>query len=88
MSFDGVRDGYDLQQLAAVRSLCEVPLIASGGAGSARHFAEAFNTTGVDGCLAASVFHSGELAIYALKEYLIAEGVVVRTERKPPRKHD
>lgn len=78
MSHDGVRTGYDTEQLAAAREVCDVPLIASGGAGSANHFADAFADTGVDGCLAASVFHSGELAIPELKRYLLSRGVRVR----------
>jgi cyclase len=78
MASDGVRQGYDLPQLRAVRALCQVPLIASGGAGSAAHFAAAFVEAGVDGALAASVFHSGELAIPELKRYLAAQGIEVR----------
>jgi cyclase len=57
---------------------CTVPLIASGGAGSARHFFEVFNEARVDGALAASVFHTGELAIGDLKDYLATRGVDVR----------
>lgn len=78
MNRDGVRQGYDTAQLAAVRAHCTVPLIASGGAGSARHFLEVFLRSGVDGALAASVFHSGELAIDALKVYLASHGIDVR----------
>ena len=77
MNSDGVRAGYDLEQLANVRSRCHVPLVASGGAGSAQHFRDAFSV-GVDAALAASVFHSGELSISALKHYLRREGVGVR----------
>ncbi|MCQ4010585.1 HisA/HisF-related TIM barrel protein, partial [Klebsiella pneumoniae] len=50
-------NGYDLQQLAKVRAVCHVPLIASGGAGTMEHFLEAFRDADVDGALAASVFH-------------------------------
>ena len=78
MGSDGVRAGYDLDQLAAVRAVCTVPLVASGGAGAATHFAEAFETADVDACLAASVFHSGALAIPALKQALRARGIEVR----------
>ncbi|MCS5931202.1 imidazole glycerol phosphate synthase subunit HisF [Klebsiella pneumoniae subsp. pneumoniae] len=56
MNQDGVRNGYDLQQLAKVRAVCHVPLIASGGAGTMEHFLEAFRDADVDGALAASVF--------------------------------
>lgn len=78
MNQDGVRQGYDLQQLALIRSLCRVPLIASGGAGAMEHFKEAFQVTDVDGALAASVFHKGIIAIDALKAYLRTEGVQIR----------
>jgi imidazole glycerol-phosphate synthase subunit HisF len=78
MDADGVRDGFDLEQLAAVREICTVPLIASGGAGTARHFLEAFLLARVDGALAASVFHSGELPIPELRLMLAANGVELR----------
>jgi imidazole glycerol-phosphate synthase subunit HisF len=78
MDSDGVRDGYDLEQLAAVRATCNVPLIASGGAGEARHFLEVFHFARVDGALAATVFHSGQIAIPDLKAMLAANGVEVR----------
>ncbi len=78
MSSDGVRQGYDLAQLRAVRACCRVPLVASGGAGSMRHFSEVFRETGVDAALAASVFHSGEVAIPELKRQLHADGIEVR----------
>ena len=78
MAADGVRRGYDLPQLRAVRAICNVPLIASGGAGCAADFAAAFTETQVDGALAASVFHSGELGIPELKRYLATQGIEVR----------
>ena len=78
MNQDGVRKGYDLSQLAAVRAVCDVPLIASGGAGEASHFLHVFEEARVDGALAASVFHSGELPIPDLKRYLIEHGVDMR----------
>jgi cyclase len=78
MGSDGVRQGYDLEQLGAVRALCHVPLIASGGAGAIGHFRDAFADADVDGALAASVFHSGAIAIPALKRYLQAQGIAVR----------
>ncbi len=78
MACDGVRHGYDLAQLRAVRALCHVPLIASGGAGAPAHFAAAFREAQVDGALAASVFHSGEIAIPDLKRYLATQGIEVR----------
>ena len=54
MGSDGVRGGYDLAQLQAARGVCEVPLVASGGAGTAEHFVQAFRCADVDGALAAS----------------------------------
>jgi len=79
MSSDGVRGGYDIEQLRAVRALCRVPLVASGGAGTAAHFAEVFMQAHVDAALAASVFHSAEISILSLKQHLRAAGVEVRT---------
>jgi len=78
MASDGVRQGYDLQQLQAVRSICRVPLIASGGAGTMEHFAAVFAAARVDGALAASVFHNGSIAIGDLKAYLRRQRVEIR----------
>jgi cyclase len=78
MNQDGVRQGYDLEQLMAVRNSCNVPLIASGGAGAREHFLEVFRQADVDGALAASVFHKGIINIGELKQYLIAEAVEIR----------
>ncbi len=78
MASDGVRQGYDLEQLRRARACCRVPLVASGGAGTAQHFIDVFHDADVDAALAASVFHSGALAIPDLKALLIAAGVVVR----------
>src|SRR5215470_746462 len=78
MGSDGVRGGYDLAQLAAVRAVCRVPLVASGGAGAPEHFAAVFSQADVDAALAASVFHSGAIAIGDLKSFLRGTGVAVR----------
>lgn len=78
MSADGVRRGYDIAQLRRVRECCDVPLVASGGAGNAAHFASVFIAAEVDAALAASVFHSGELDIAKLKRYLRAQRIEVR----------
>ena len=78
MGNDGVRTGYDLEQLRAVRALCRVPLVASGGAGDAGHFADVFQRADVDAALAASVFHSGAVRIPELKATLRAQGIEVR----------
>ncbi|CAA9499709.1 MAG: Imidazole glycerol phosphate synthase cyclase subunit HisF [uncultured Sphingomonas sp.] len=74
---DGVRQGYDLPQLAALVAAVDVPVIISGGAGEERHFAEAF-AAGASGALAASVFHDRRIAIPELKRFLADEGVEVR----------
>ncbi len=78
MNKDGVRTGYDIEQLARVRSISRVPLIASGGAGAMAHFSDVFLQANVDGALAASVFHSGEIPIADLKQHLADNGVAVR----------
>jgi imidazole glycerol-phosphate synthase subunit HisF len=78
MNQDGVRQGYDLTQLAAIRHACKVPLIASGGAGTMAHFKEVFRHADVDGALAASVFHKGIIPIPELKAYLRAEHIAIR----------
>ncbi|QAU23683.1 imidazole glycerol phosphate synthase subunit HisF [Dyella sp. M7H15-1] len=80
MDSDGVRKGYDLDQLTMARAVCSVPLIASGGAGAMEHFRDAFAQADVDGALAASVFHSGAIAVPDLKHYLRQQGVVVRLQ--------
>jgi imidazole glycerol-phosphate synthase subunit HisF len=78
MASDGVRKGYDIKQLRALRDVCRVPLIASGGAGAMEHFAAVFKEADVDGALAASVFHSGAISIPDLKKYLQTQHIEVR----------
>ncbi len=78
MNQDGVRRGYDLVQLKALRALLQIPLVASGGAGEIAHFNDVFRIAGVDGALAASVFHKGIIAIPKLKEQLLADGIPIR----------
>ena len=78
MASDGVRRGYDIEQLRAARAACLVPLVASGGAGAPEHFRDVFVQASVDGALAASVFHSGELTIGALKRFLTSRDIEVR----------
>jgi cyclase len=78
MNQDGVRAGYDLAQLTAARARLTIPLVASGGAGQASHFTDAFQLADVSGALAASVFHKAILEIGALKAELAAAGVEVR----------
>ena len=78
MASDGVRQGYDVVQLRTIREICQVPLIASGGAGAPEHFRDVFCAADVDGALAASVFHSGTLEIVPLKQFLRDSGIEVR----------
>jgi len=78
MNQDGVRKGYDVVQLAAVRAATQVPLIASGGAGAMEHFKHVFEVAHVDGALAASVFHTAAIEIGELKRYLAATGIAIR----------
>ncbi len=81
MDSDGVRRGYDITQLRQARALCQVTLVASGGAGSMEHFAEVFEQADVDGALAASVFHGGVVAIPELKRFLRGRNIEVRDDR-------
>ncbi|MGC4027387.1 MAG: imidazole glycerol phosphate synthase subunit HisF [Steroidobacteraceae bacterium] len=78
MASDGVRRGYDLPQLKAARMRCSVPLVASGGAGAPEHFLDLFEQKAADAALAASVFHSGQIAIPDLKRYLRERHIEVR----------
>lgn len=78
MGSDGVKRGYDLEQLAAARTVCTVPLVASGGAGAVKHFVDAFERADVDAALAASVFHSGAVSIAAVKQAMAEAGIEVR----------
>ena len=75
---DGVKRGYDTAQLADARSRLTIPLVASGGAGAESHFLDVFDRANVSGALAASVFHSGQIAVPDLKTYLAGAGVEVR----------
>jgi len=74
---DGMKTGYDLELITAMREVSSVPVIASGGAGSLEHFAPAI-AAGADAVLAASVFHNGELTVGDVKRALAEAGVVTR----------
>ncbi|MCC2032091.1 imidazole glycerol phosphate synthase subunit HisF [Microbacterium allomyrinae] len=74
---DGTKQGFDLELVGLMRELASVPVIASGGAGTAADFAPAI-TAGADAVLAASVFHSGQLTVGDVKAALMAEGIPVR----------
>jgi cyclase len=78
MNNDGVKRGYDLQQLSLVRDAVSIPVIASGGAGDYAHFSDLFELTNIDGGLAASVFHTGQIPIPKLKQYLADKNIEVR----------
>ena len=78
MDTDGVKQGYDLKMLQAVRNITNVPVIASGGCGSLEHFAEVFETDVADAALAASLFHYDELSVQDVKAYLQKKGIPVR----------
>ena len=75
---DGVKNGFDLELLDAVASLVSVPIIASGGAGKKEDFVELFRHKGMDAGLAASIFHTKQVEIAALKRYLRENGVEMR----------
>lgn len=77
MDADGTTAGFDLAMIEAVRAVVDVPVIASGGAGTARHFVDAARA-GADAVLAASVFHYGTLGIAEVKDALAAAGFEVR----------
>ncbi|URJ24961.1 imidazole glycerol phosphate synthase subunit HisF [Candidatus Blochmannia ocreatus (nom. nud.)] len=78
MNQDGMKIGYNLELLKYIRQYCKVPLIASGGAGTAQHFLEAFRDANVDGALAASVFHKKIININKLKYFLTQKGIQIR----------
>lgn len=78
MDADGTGDGFDVEQLAEARAVLTVPLVASGGAKTAAHFARVFEEARVDAALAAGAFHRGELKIGALKKELKSRGIEVR----------
>lgn len=78
MDADGTKAGYDLELTRAISSMVQIPVIASGGAGTLEHFYEALTEGGADAALAASLFHYKELEIREVKEYLHSRGVSVR----------
>ncbi|QJC37656.1 imidazole glycerol phosphate synthase subunit HisF [Enterobacteriaceae endosymbiont of Donacia bicoloricornis] len=79
MNQDGLCSGYDIIQLKKIRKICQIPLIASGGAGSLNNFYDVFNKkVNVDGALAASVFHKNIININTLKKFLHKKNIEVR----------
>ncbi|MFT8425903.1 MAG: imidazole glycerol phosphate synthase subunit HisF [Liquorilactobacillus sp.] len=78
MDKDGTKSGFDIELYQKLSILVDVPIIASGGAGTSSDFADVFQKSAVDGALAASVFHYGEIAIPDLKKTLRDQGVNIR----------
>ncbi len=78
MDKDGTKSGFDLELLKAVSNILEIPLIASGGVGSLKHFYEGVNTGKANALLAASVFHFNEISIKEVKEYLFNKNIEIR----------
>lgn len=79
MDADGTTAGFDLEMIEAVRRVVDVPVIASGGAGTVEHFVDAARA-GADAVLAASVFHFGTVSIAEVKDAMAAAGFAVRSE--------
>ncbi len=75
---DGTRQGYDLELLRTISEAVTVPVVASGGAGTLEHLAEAVRLGKADAVLAASIFHYGDYSIRQAKEHLQAQGIPVR----------
>jgi cyclase len=78
MNRDGTKDGYDIPITKAISESIDLPIIASGGAGTAEHIYAGFVDGKADACLAASIFHFKEVSIASLKEYLLARGIPIR----------
>jgi cyclase len=78
MDADGTKEGYDIELTAAVASAVDIPVIASGGAGTLESLADVLEHGKADAVLAASIFHYGEYTITETKEYLSKKGIPVR----------
>lgn len=78
METDGTKHGFDIPITAAISDAVGVPVIASGGVGTLEHFYDGFVRGNADACLAASVFHYGEMTVRQVKEYLAGRGIPVR----------
>lgn len=75
---DGTNSGFDLELIRSVKSAVKIPVIASSGAGNAKHFGEVFEQTSVDAALGAGMFHRGEWTVRQVKEVLEKDGLLVR----------
>jgi cyclase len=84
MDKDGTRSGFDCEMTAAVADAVNIPVIASGGAGTFEHFADVFSTGHADAALAASIFHYAESSVADLKMFLKAKGIPVRLAASGP----
>jgi cyclase len=78
MDGDGTQAGYDIELTRAISEAVNIPVIASGGAGTLAHFAEALTDGQADAALAASLFHYKQLTIAEVKDYLAEQGIPVR----------
>jgi len=78
MDCDGTKNGYDIELTKTISQQVNIPIIASGGAGSLKHFKDVLTKAKADAALAASLFHYGELSIGEVKRYLKEEGIRVR----------
>lgn len=78
MDCDGTKSGYDIELTKAISSAVSIPVIASGGAGTMEHFAQALTEGGAEAALAASLFHYREMEISDLKKYLAGKNIPVR----------
>ncbi len=79
MDRDGTKEGYDIELLKRMSEAVSIPVIASGGAGQLQHFYEAFTEGKADACLAASIFHFGEIPVGEVKDYLKGKGLAIRS---------
>jgi len=80
MNRDGTKEGFDIDMLKAVTNAVNIPVIASGGAGSIEDFIDVFTMTDVDAALAASIFHFGEVDMGELKQRLAKNNIPVRIQ--------
>jgi cyclase len=78
MNNDGTRDGFAIDITRSVSDTVNIPVIASGGAGTMTHFADLFTQTRASAALAASIFHFGEIPIPTLKQYLKEQNIPIR----------
>lgn len=78
MGHDGMKQGFDIEHLANIKSLVNIPIIASGGGGNAQHFVELFDQTDVSAGLAASILHDRETTVQSIKEVIRQGGIAVR----------